>query len=113
MAEEQRIESKTEGASKFDKGKPRYDLIPPYALEALADLYRIGAEKYGDRNWENGMSWGRVYKALMSHANKYSKGEIYDDVDGQHHLIACVWNAFTLYEYERRKIGTDDLHLNK
>jgi hypothetical protein len=96
-----------EGATKFDKGKPRYDLIPPYPMEALATLYGIGADKYGDRNWEKGTSWGRFFKALMSHAWKWWRGEIYDPEDGQHHLIAVMWNAATLYEYERRKIGED------
>lgn len=97
----------TEG-TKFDEGKPRFDLIPPHALEALADLYRKGADKYGDRNWEKGMAWGRIFRALVSHTWKWWRGEDFDPTDGQHHLIAVAWNSFTLYEYQRRKIGEDN-----
>ena len=32
--------------------KPRYDLIPTFALERLATLYAEGASKFGERNWE-------------------------------------------------------------
>uniref|UniRef100_UPI001E4FF338 dATP/dGTP diphosphohydrolase domain-containing protein n=1 Tax=Acetomicrobium sp. S15 = DSM 107314 TaxID=2529858 RepID=UPI001E4FF338 len=38
----------------------RYDLIPSDALRELAKVYTVGAEKYGERNWEKGMSWGRA-----------------------------------------------------
>ena len=31
---------------RYSRGKPRYDLIPPDFLEALAEHYRRGAEKY-------------------------------------------------------------------
>ena len=31
---------------RYSWGKPRYDLIPPEFLEALAEHYRKGAEKY-------------------------------------------------------------------
>ena len=52
---------------KFDQDKPRMDLIPPETVEALAAVLTYGAKKYEDRNWEKGMSWGRVYGALMRH----------------------------------------------
>lgn len=94
--------------TKFDVGKPRYDLIPSEPLEALANLYGIGAKKYAERNWEKGMTWGRVFRALCSHTWKWWRGETYDKEDGQHHLIAVAWCAFALYTYEMRKIGTDD-----
>lgn len=98
---------------KFDTGKARFDLIPVEPLEKLAELYGIGADKYGDRNWEKGMLWGRIFAALMRHAWAFWRGEKHDQVDGQHHLIALAWGAFTLYEYERRQIGEDNRKVNK
>lgn len=95
-------------ANKYDGGKPRYDLIPPEALDALAELYGTGAKKYGDRNWEEGFKWGRVFAAMMRHAWAFWRGEKYDQVDGQHHLIAVAWGAFTLYIHELRGLGEDD-----
>lgn len=84
---------------KLDAGKPRYDLIPPEAMIAVADLFRIGAEKYGDRNWENGMSWGRIFRAMMSHAWLWWSGEEHDPVDRQHHLDSVIWCAMVLRTY--------------
>lgn len=98
---------------KYDGAKPRYDLIPPDALERLAELYALGAKKYGERNWEEGMTWGRIFAALMRHAWAFWRGEKYDQIDGQHHLIAVAWNAFVLYEYEQRQIGEDNRKVNR
>jgi hypothetical protein len=93
---------------KFDDSKPRYDLIPPDALDALARLYLIGAQKYEDRNWEKGMRWGRVFAALMRHAWTWWRGREYDAETKCHHLISVAWCALTLYCYTSRKIGQDD-----
>lgn len=98
-----------ETGTKFDRDKTlRYELIPPEGLEALAELYAIGAKKYGDRNWEKGLSWCRVFGAMMRHAWAWFRGEKYDPIDKQHHMIAVAWNALALYTYELRKTGQDD-----
>ena len=93
---------------KFDIGKDRFDLIPPTALIALAKLYSTGAYKYGDRNWELGMAYGRVFAAMMRHSWKWWGGEKYDKEDGQPHLISVAWCAFTLFTFEDAKVGEDD-----
>ena len=98
----------SEVAVKFDTGKPRFDLIPPEAQIGLAVLYGIGAKKYADRNWEKGMDWTRIIRALKSHTEKFELGEDYDLEDGQHHMLSVAWNAFTLFTYAIRQIGTDD-----
>ena len=95
-------------AVKYDDGKPRYDLIPPEALDGLARLYGMGAGKYEDRNWEKGMCWSRVFAAMMRHAWKWWRGEEYDQDDGQHHLLSVMWCAMALYTYFVRRSGTDD-----
>ena len=96
------------GGVKYDQGKIRFDLIPGDALYELARVYTIGSRKYADRNWERGMSWGRVFAAMMRHAWKWWGGERLDSVDGQHHLASVAWCAFALMTYEMRKLGTDD-----
>lgn len=108
MSTEPTIEIKIEAGRKDDGGKLRFDLIPVYPLERLAEVYTIGAKKYADRNWEKGMSWGRIFAAMCRHAFKWWGGEIYDPVDGQHHLSSVAWCAFALMEYEHKKKGTDD-----
>ena len=91
-----------------DVGKPRYDLLPPEPLEALAQLYTQGALKYAPRGWEEGMDWGRCFGSLMRHAWKFWRGEDYDPETGAHHMIAVAWNAFAIYTYIVRKKGKDD-----
>lgn len=95
-------------AVKHDTDKPRYSLIPAYPLELLAALFTMGAKKYGDHNWRKGMTWGRIFSAMMRHAWKWWSGEQYDQEDGQHHLISVAWCAMVLIEYERLGIGEDD-----
>ena len=72
------------GGRKFDSNKLRFDLIPVEPLQELARVYTIGAKKYGDRNWENGLSWSRLFAAMMRHAWKFWMGERNDPEDGQH-----------------------------
>ena len=91
-----------------DDGKPRFDLLPPEPLFALADLYGQGAKKYSARGWEEGMHWGRCFGAIMRHAWKFWRGEDFDEETGAHHMIAVMWNAAAIYTYFVRKIGTDD-----
>lgn len=106
------------GGLRDSGGKPRYDLIPPEAIEALAIHYMQGAKKYADRNWERGMKWGEMYRALMSHAYKWQKGEIFDTDPKMpeylaHHMIAVAWNAIALYTYYIRGLGVNDVQVQK
>lgn len=95
-------------ARKDDKEKLRYDLIPTQPLQEVARVFTIGARKYDDRNWEKGLSWGRLYAALQRHANAWWSGERHDQVDGQHHLASVAWCALALIEYERTHPELDD-----
>lgn len=101
------------GGKRFDDGKPRYDLVPPEAMDALADHYRKGAQKYTDRNWERGMAWGKCFASMMRHAWAWLRGEEIDPETGTHHMIAVAWNAIALYTYHTRKIGNDDRNIVK
>lgn len=96
------------GGLRFNDGKPRFDLLPPEALIALADHYRRGAEKYADRNWERGMDWGKCFASMERHAWAWQGGEDLDPETGSHHMISVAWNAFALYTYAMREIGVDN-----
>tara|TARA_R100001594_G_scaffold74253_1_gene108904 strand:+ start:3090 stop:3431 length:342 start_codon:yes stop_codon:yes gene_type:complete len=87
-------------ATKHDTGKTRYDLLPPEALEQVADVFTLGAKKYGGRNWEGGIEYGRVFGALMRHAWAWWRGETFDAKDGQHHLASVAFCALALLQYE-------------
>lgn len=95
---------------KFDNSKPRYDLIPPEIEEAVAKVLTFGASKYGDRNWEMGMSWGRVYAAMRRHMAAWWAGEDKDAETGMPHTWHAACCIAFLISYQARGIGTDDRH---
>lgn len=93
---------------KFDTDKPRYDLIPPEIEEAVAKVLTFGAIKYGDRNWELGMDWGRVYAALRRHMGAWWSGEDNDPETGMPHTWHAACCIAFLTTYEARGVGTDN-----
>lgn len=105
---------------KDDGGKDRFELLPPEALFGIARVLTFGASKYGVRNWESGMGWGRVFGALMRHmwawwggcgptTKSFLFGEL-DDETGFSHLWHAGCCLTFLIAYEQRGIGTDDRH---
>jgi hypothetical protein len=97
-------------AARFDSGKIRHDLIPPYPLDELAKVYTYGARKYDPDNYFKGMAWRKVIGPLLRHLWKWIRGEKYDDESGLHHLSHVAWNVFTLMIYEKNNVGIDDRH---
>ena len=74
----------------------RYDLICPTGLRRLALRYAMGAERYGDNNWCEGMPPAERLNHLIRHVALYQKeGCSTDD-----NLAAIAWNAFALMHYE-------------
>lgn len=95
-------------AIKHDKGKPRYDLIPPELLQEVAKVLTYGAEKYGERNWEEGFNWGRAYAALQRHLNVWWSGDGRDPETGESHLSHAACCLAFLISFEKRGTGKDD-----
>ena len=93
---------------KDDAAKIRYELLPPELLTGTADILTFGAQKYGDRNWENGMAWSRVFGALMRHMWAWWRGEKADAETGKSHLWHASCCLAFLIAYEQRRVGTDD-----
>ena len=103
---------------KDDTGKVRFELLPPELLFGTAVILTFGAKKYEDRNWEKGMSWGRVFGALMRHlwawwggkgptTKSFLLGDL-DEETGHSHLWHAACCLAFLIAYEERRIGTDD-----
>lgn len=89
---------------KYDKGKLRYDLIPPEVIEELAKILTHGANKYGPDNWkyledpEN-----RYYAALMRHLQDWRKGNFIDEGSGESTLSHVMTNVAFLIYFEKQK----------
>lgn len=91
-----REEFNTGSVRDTEEGKGRYDLMPWYALERLAQHYQNGARKYGDNNWRKGQRLGRYLSSAMRHLVKYAMGYREED-----HLAATMWNVASIIETER------------
>jgi hypothetical protein len=93
---------------KFDDGKLRYDLVPPYAFEQLVRVFTMGAAKYEDNNYRRGLVWSRVYAAIQRHLELWRKGEDVDQESGVSHLAHAAWGCFTLLEYSQMRKELDN-----
>jgi len=93
----------------------RHDLIPPEALQALAEHYgKNGGNgtvgKYQSNNWRKGFEWSKSYAALQRHALAWLSGEDIDGPSGSHHMTAVAWHAMALLQWsmEEDKAVFDD-----
>lgn len=96
----ERQEFSTGARRDIQEGKGRYDLIPAEPLKRLAQLYERGAAKYGEHNWSKGIPLSRYLDSAFRHLVNYMEGDREED-----HLIAAVWNLFSLVATEERING--------
>lgn len=89
-----------EGA-KFDDGKVPMDLWSADALEATAEVLALGAVKYEAYNWAKGISYRRVFSALLRHLWAWWRGEDNDPEWGKHHLAHAMCCLMFLLHYVR------------
>jgi len=99
---------KAAGGTKFDSEKLRFDLIPPSAEEALAEVLTFGAAKYDDDNWTKGFKWRRVYGATRRHLNKWYRGVDNDAESSLNHLKHAFCNIAFLIEFIETHPDLDD-----
>ena len=75
--------------------KPRPDLVSPFAMERLGHWLRLGAVKYRERNWEQGIPISRCVASLARHLMKYQQGCRDED-----HMAAVMCNAMFILHFE-------------
>lgn len=93
---------------KDDLGKVPLHLLPFDALYGISAVLEFGAKKYGDRNWEKGMAWSRIFRACISHLFQWFMRYPYDEETKITHLAHAGCCILFLIAYEHRRIGTDD-----
>lgn len=84
---------------RFNNGKLRYDLVNPNAMEDFVGVLTDGANKYAERNWENGLTWTSVLASLKRHIAAFEKGEDYDKETGRLHMAHAACNVHFLNSY--------------
>lgn len=88
---------------KFDAGKPRMDLLDPYALTKLADVLTFGAKKYEEHNWRKGIAYSRLTAAALRHITAFMDGEDLDPETGLPHVAhAMCCMMFLVWMMENR-----------
>ena len=83
-------------------GKGRFDLITPFGLTRLAKWYELGSKKYGDRDWEKGMTFSRYVDSAFRHLIKFMMG-----MEDEDHLAAAVWNLLCIIHHQ--ELGQTEL----
>lgn len=98
---------------KFDKGKLRMDLIPPEAIEAIAEVLTYGADKYAPESWRLVRPfYDRYYAATLRHLIAWRKGERIDPESGITHLRHALCNLVFLVTKEAQENGYQQLTLD-
>jgi hypothetical protein len=86
---------------KFDKGKPRYGLLKPEALEEVVKVLTYGAEKYSPDNWKHVENMHeRYFDASQRHTWAHWRGELRDEETGYYHLAHAICNLMFLLQSE-------------
>lgn len=93
---------------KLDDGKLPWHLLPGDSIEQIVEILDFGAKKYAPRNWEKGMSYSRLFSAMMRHMWAWWGGETLDKETGKSHLAHAGCCVLFLLAFEKRKTGTDD-----
>lgn len=113
---------KREKGLRYDKGKVRYDLLEPFAMEQLALVFTKGAMKYDANNWLKGMNWSKMRASLGRHLAAYDKNEDFDfdptctdcqagkcvNHTGLYHMAQVAWNALGILSYYKHFPQGDD-----
>lgn len=87
---------------KDDQGKLPWHLLPWDAVEGIVEVLRFGGGKYGERNWERGIAYSRVYSALIRHLVAWWRRAPGDDETGLSHLKHAACCVLFLLAYEAR-----------
>jgi len=100
--------------AKKDEGKARWDLLPYEVLDAVARILTIGAKKYDARNWEKGISYGKIFGAAQRHLAAFWNGPL-NGTDGinrsdglESHIDHAICELMFLSAYEKRGMKAFD-----
>ena len=97
------------GGDKLDQGKPRMDLLDPYAIDQLAHVLTFGAQKYAAHNWRKGLPKGRLIAAALRHLFSYLSGQDLDPESGLPHPAHAMCCCMFLLGLDHR-LDLDDRH---
>jgi hypothetical protein len=77
---------------RFNKGKPKWSLVPMKSLLPLVRMLEYGAAKYSHSNWKKGFKKKEVWESLFRHVIALQYEE-YDEESKVHHIGGVFANA--------------------
>jgi hypothetical protein len=87
--------------TKYDQDKPRYDLLPAYALEEVSKVLTFGATKYEPDNWRKvPNAKQRYFASSQRHEWQWKRGEKFDKDSKCHHLACAITGLMFMLELE-------------
>jgi hypothetical protein len=90
--------------AKHDSDKPRYDLLPPVAIDLMAQVMTFGAKKYKPEGWRTVPDALQRYQAAMlRHAFAIQRGELIDAESGLPHAAHVMCCAAFIAELQGEK----------
>ena len=76
---------------KYDKDKPKWNLLPWDELEDVVKVLTFGAKKYAPDNWKFvDDANNRYMDAAMRHLVAHQQGETRDDESGESHIAHAI-----------------------
>lgn len=104
---EVRIRNERTGGEKGRK-PARFELIPSDSLFCVAEVYGSGADKYADRNWEQGVDYSLMFGAMQRHLWAWWAGENLDPESGLSHLGHAAFHVLGLLHLQHTHPECDD-----
>lgn len=95
-------------ATRHDKGKRKWHLLPWKGIEEVVKVAENGAKKYGKYNYFRGMAWSRVIDSAFRHLVAIRNGEDIDQESKCLHSAHLVFNGLMLCEYFKYHRNLDD-----
>lgn len=87
--------------------KPRFELVDPAALLALAMVLTSGAKKYGDQDWRR-IRDSRVFVgSAHRHLNQAQRGLVVDPESALPHSVHLMANAMFLTSLDLQGFGME------
>ena len=88
--------------AKHDSEKPRYDLLPPVAIDLMAQAMTFGAKKYKPEGWRTVPDALQRYQAaLLRHSFAMLRGELNDPESGLPHAAHAMCCAAFIAELQQ------------
>ena len=88
-------------STKFDGGKPMWDLLPLKEVEQTVQVMTYGAKKYTPGGWQSvPEARSRYFAALMRHLTAWKNGEEIDQESGLPHLDHAACNVLFLQWFD-------------